>query len=132
VGELFGTTFDAADPFFRVLTDDQAILQQACLLRLQTARGTLWTDPEYGDAIAEILQDGLTAASFGRIPERVRAELEKDERIGSVGVAATIGGAPGSYAVILAITVRPATGPEFALTISVSSVSVEVLEKGSV
>jgi hypothetical protein len=61
VGDLYGTTIDAADPFFGILTDDQAILTQACVLRLQTRRGTLWTDPEYGDAIMEVLQDGLTS-----------------------------------------------------------------------
>lgn len=105
---------------------------QACVLRLQTARGTLWTDPEYGDAITEILHDGLTAASFGRIPERVRAELEKDERIASVSVTATIGGSPGSYSVVLAIAVRPLEGPDFALKLSVDEVTVEVLEKGSI
>jgi len=131
VGALFGTTFDASDPFFGLLTDDQAILLQACVLRLQTQRGTLWTDPEYGDAIMEVLQDGLTAASFARIPERVRAELEKDERIASVDIAPTIGGSPGAYSVRLDIQVRPLSGPTFPLTLEITAISVEVLTKGS-
>jgi hypothetical protein len=65
------------------------------------------------------------------MPERVRAELEKDERIASVDVKATVGGSPGSYSVILAITVTPLEGPDFPLKLAISDVTVEVLVKGS-
>lgn len=115
----------------RPLTDDREILTQAILLRLQTRRGTYWTDPEYGLALTELLSEHLTASELARLPSRVQAELEKDERIASVAVEVEPSGPLNARRVVLRMTVTPAAGPTFPLVLSVDQVSVEVLTKGA-
>jgi phage baseplate assembly protein W len=131
VGTLYGTTINAGDPFMRELVDDQAILAQACELRLQTKRGTYWSDPEYGEAVTEYVNEHLTADSLARVPGRVQAELEKDERIASVDVEATLDGPVTARRIRLTIRITPLQGTSFAMVLLVSEVSVEVLTKGS-
>lgn len=132
MGDLYGTTIDASDPFFGLLTDDQKILEQASVLRLSTQRSTYWTDPEYGDELTEMLLEGLTQASLARIAGRIVAELEKDERVGSVEAIATIAVVGAVVGVSVAITVTPSAQlPPFSFTLEITDVSVDVLTEGS-
>jgi phage baseplate assembly protein W len=131
VGQLYGVSIRATDPFFGKLTDDQEILTQAIVLRLSTARGTFWTDREYGFPVTELVNEHLTAAELARIPGKVQAELEKDERISTVDIEATLESTPAGRRLRLVIRVAPRASGPFALTLAVSQVSVEVLTRGS-
>lgn len=86
MGALYGTTINARDPFFGPLTDDRAILTQAIELRLQMATGALWTCPEDGLPLLQSVNDGMTSDALARLPGRIQAEIERDERVSDVKV----------------------------------------------
>ncbi len=130
---IYGQTVDIRSPFFRVLKDDTQILIQAILMRLDTARGTLWTDTDYGLAVAEQIGDGMTEESFARLAERIRAEVEKDERLEKValGPGTSTSNAKGRVSVTVDLRITPRlTGP-FSLVLAISDVSVEILTRGN-
>lgn len=103
------------------------IVGQACYRRLRTPRGTLRDDPSYGLDLRQFIGSTDTRKLEASLPGRIRAELEKDERIESVDVdiltATTTSGD-----VSFAITIEAVTslGP-FTLQVLASSVTVELL-----
>jgi len=75
------------DPGFRELAaDDPRLVAEACLRRLQTPRGGLIDDPDYGYDVREILRTPMTRDQLAAVPARIRAELAKDDRILSLDV----------------------------------------------
>lgn len=88
-------------------------------------------DTEYGLLVSDYLNEGLTPEVLARIPFEVQAELEKDERIGSVEVSATATGPTSSKSILLAIFVTPRLIPPFSLTLSVPDLTVEILTRGA-
>jgi phage baseplate assembly protein W len=131
VGVLYGESINVDSPFFARLTDDQAILTQAILLRLSTKRGFYWADPEYGLSLADYINDGLTPDALARLPVEVQSELEKDERIASAAVSAAITETPQGAAVNLSIRVTPVEGKTFTFVLAASAVTVDLLTVGN-
>jgi len=132
VGILYGETINIASPSFARLTDDRAILEQAILMRLETRRGTLPKDPEYGLLLTDYINAEMSAETLTRIPAEVQHELEKDQRIQAVTVVPrwNPGSSLASARLYLEMYVTPKEGPSFSLTLAVSQVSVQVLTKG--
>ena len=128
---VYGETVDIGSKFFRKLTNDQKILEQAILMRLSTRRGLLWMDPEYGLPLADYVNEGLTQDTLAQIPSEVQAELEKDERISTVEANAKISTTSQGSKLGLDLKVTPNEGPEFQLTIGVSELTVELLTQGA-
>ena len=131
MGTLYGESINVTSPFFARLTDDEAILTQAILLRLSTKRGFYWADPEYGLSLADFVNDGLTPDALARLPLEVQSELEKDERIASASVSADIVTTPQGASVSLSIRVTPVDGKTFAFVLAASAVTVELLTTGN-
>lgn len=128
----FGESIDIRSQFFARLTGDQRILAQAVVMRLDTKKGTLWTAPDYGLSLADYVEQGITADALARIPGDVRAELEKDERIEGVIVAASTTKNPGGgYSLILDIRITPAGGASFSMTLAVDHLTIQLLMKGA-
>lgn len=97
-------------------------LAQACVRRLQTPRGGLLEDPNYGyDIIGEIDGD-MTSGDLARVGAQVDAELQKDERVLTSTTAATLI-APGLL--VLNITLQDQAGP-FRLVLSASAVAANI------
>lgn len=132
MGALYGETINIYSPLFARLTDDQAILTQAVLMRLNTKRGSDWSDPEYGYAISDLVNEGLSQENLARIPVEVALEVEKDERIAScTAVVSSIRSTPSGAAILLSLVITPVDGPSFSLTLSINDVSVELLTRGA-
>jgi phage baseplate assembly protein W len=126
----YGQTIDISSPFFARLENDQRILAQAVYRRLNTKKGSLWTDPTYGISVQDYVLAGLTTDALARIPAEVQAELEQDERIGSAAVTATrTRTEAGGYALELTITITPKTSGTFSLVLAVSELSVQILTR---
>jgi len=127
----YGKTIRIASKLFRELSVDQEILLQAIFMRLNTRRGKLWTDPNYGLLLTDYLQAGVTLADLDRIPFEVRDEVEKDEdRIDSAEVVAKISGAATGAKLLLHFKVSPKTAEPFSFTLAVDEVTVEILSTG--
>lgn len=62
-------------------TDD---IEQSCACRLDCPRGQLPDDKDYGMSLASLLSRGLTKVQLATLPERVKSELRKDDRIATV------------------------------------------------
>jgi phage baseplate assembly protein W len=128
---VYRETIDIRSPFFARLTDDQAILAQAVLMRLQTARGTLWTDPTYGLNVSDYVNADLTPDEVARLPLEVKAELEKEERIAAVTVAPKFSRSSSGVKLYLDVRVTPSATKEFSMTLAVTDLSVELLLRGN-
>lgn len=105
------------------------LVAQACYRRLTTPRGMLRGGEEeqsYGIDISELVGSSTSAAAVASLQGRVRAELEKDERIESVTVSVvpTTRGPATTYTITVAAFTSE--GP-FTLSLAASDVTVELL-----
>ena len=102
-------------------------LGQALARRISTPRGTLVDDPNYGYDVTAELNDDLAPSDLPRIGSSVDAEFKKDERVFSSFTVVTLEPLPDGTLTV-ASTVVPAGGPSFRLTLSVSAVTVTLLQ----
>ncbi len=110
-------TADAAE----LAGNDPLLVAQAVYRRLITARGALPDDPDYGFDVRGLCGKPLTRQQMTEIPGRVRAELQKDDRILDETLIVTITPAGGisNGDFDLDIQGETADGP-FSLTLGVS------------
>ena len=125
VGDFFGQSIATLDPTFGTLDDDAEILQQAAVLALGTAYGSLPEFPEYGFDWDSYLLAPLTTDQVARLPEEVRAALEQEVRFQTVSVTIvsqtrTPGG---GIALALALDITPTSGTRLDFTIGVARTS---------
>jgi phage baseplate assembly protein W len=128
----FGETINIDSPTFRRLADNTAILLQGVRMRLGTAPGMYFNDPEYGFDLEELLMDGLTDERLAQLGARIAQEIEKDhDRVQSANVrlSATSAGSNASATFVADIT--PVDGDNISLTISVPDLTVELLLRGA-
>lgn len=108
------------------------LVGQALFRRLSTTRGTLAGGPEeevYGTNLADYVGARGTDAALAELPNLIRAECLKDDRVYSVDVSVTKqDNSDGTVNLIVGLLVTLLEASEqFTLTLSVSSVSVVVL-----
>lgn len=99
-------------------------LAQAIARRLQTPRGGLIDDPNYGFAVTAFLNDDLTARDLALIASNVQAECVKDERVISASATVTLSAAG---VLTVAINLVDFVGP-FRLVLGVSALTVAILQ----
>ena len=110
------------DPDMRELAgDDQTVLAQAIIRRLDTPRGQLPDDGEYGLSLRDMLSTGLTDSTRRSIAGRVHNELIKDDRLDTVSVVVESGVAS---ELTLTITVTPVEGDPFRMVLAASATGV--------
>lgn len=99
------------------------LLGQALARRLDTPRGGLVDDPDYGYDLRSELNKGTTKRDVDAVAGRIVAELTKDDRVSSV--RATVTPAPDGSSMRVAIRVVPwgELGP-FDMVLSVTSAAV--------
>lgn len=106
------------------------LVGEAIARRLQTPRGALLDDPNYGYDLTGELNNDLAQGDIGRIAAGVTAECQKDSRIlsaSTVVVFVPIANTAGSL--IVTISLMTTAGP-FTLVLSVSQVTVSILSIG--
>ena len=106
------------------LTSGIHTLAQGLANRLQTPRGSLWYDPDYGTDVRAYLNGAMTTQKLGQLQAAVQGECMKDRRVLSAACAATFSASTSTLS--LKVTGTTAAGP-FALVLSVSAVSVSLL-----
>lgn len=122
----FGSDFagvDDLDANLTFLEGDKAemtALAQATARRLTTPRNGLFYDLSYGEDIRSFVSDSIPPALVSKM---LSAEVKKDQRIRDCTTVITVVG--DTWTVIINPTAT--TGQSFTLTISVSSVTVELL-----
>jgi len=105
------------------------LVAEAAYRRLTTPRGMLRGAEEeanYGIDLAELIGNVNPKAAAAALPERIRAELSKDERIDSVAVDVLISVVGPATTFVITVTCGTAAGP-FELQLEASDVTVELL-----
>lgn len=104
--------------------DDPRIVAESDARRLQTDRGTLIDNPNYGWNLQDLVQKPLTASDIATIPGQVKGELLKDDRHETLDVWTT-----GQNTSNLLVHVKGTTakGP-FGFTMAVTDAGVAVKE----
>jgi hypothetical protein len=112
-------TSDLSPTLELVAASSTRSIAEAILRRLDCPRGALVDDPDYGIDVRAMLNRGMTADEVRALAGRVRAEVEKDDRIDNatvivtptptgdelrIEIAATPANALGRFALVLAVT----------------------------
>jgi phage baseplate assembly protein W len=121
MGALYGNfTIDTTDPFFRIITDDAAILQQRGVIALSTAQGSVQSFPEFGFDFDAQVSQALTPTKLAMLPLKVRMGLEQEPSIqtAEVAVQSAIPSADGGVALTLGILLTGATGDQAGFTVA--------------
>ena len=131
MGSLYGTSLNMSSPFFRALTDDEAILSQAIQMRFETERGSMWTDPDYGLLLDGYLNEGISVQKLDQLKTEMETEATKDERVESAVVVLNLNKTDAGYEIEPEILVSPKLGGPFSLTLPVAKVDGPMLRKDS-
>jgi phage baseplate assembly protein W len=99
-------------------------LAQALARRLDTPRGGLVDDPDFGFDLRSQLNKGSTQAEMNSLAARIRNELTKDDRVSMVSVTVAPLDTRGS-SVRVTVRVRPKNSSEpFSMTLAVTSAEI--------
>jgi hypothetical protein len=113
---------DLTETMVELAGDDPLVLAQALVRRLDTVRGSLPDDPNYGYDVVGQLNAPKTDAELRALERNVELEWRKDDRVGTATVEVTFAAADGSE-IRISGTVTPAdpTKTPFSLTLAVTS-----------
>lgn len=106
---------------------DPLVMKQAILRRLDTPRGSLPDDPNYGISLRSMLNAGADQERINSMGGIIRNEVCKDDRVASAVVEVTPSASFDAFRVAMAVTpVDPSLGG-FSMTLAVTSAGI-VLE----
>jgi phage baseplate assembly protein W len=100
------------------------LLAEAIARRLQTPRGGLIDDPDYGYDVTDFLNDDLSPRDLALMATNINAECAKDQRILSANSTVTL--AAGGV-LMISVGLTDLDGP-FDLVLAVSDVTVAILK----
>lgn len=129
----FGSDFsgvDDLDPTLAFLTgdaDERVALAQAIARRLSTPRGGLFYDPAYGYDLRQLISSTSDPTTE---EQKIEDECTKDERVKSATVSITVIGHGPQKTWQIEIECTTNDGTKFVFTLSVSSVTVQLLTVG--
>ena len=115
LGSDLSCAFDLEAGMVELSGDDPRLVAQACIRRLSTPRGALLDDPDYGFDLLRELRSPARPEALVALPSLIRAELTKDDRVGSLDIRATLLPSTKAPTVELVIRGDTAAGP-FTLT----------------
>lgn len=110
-------------PMLEVVTGN-TLLAQALMHRLETPRGGLLDDPNYGYDLRALANESITTTKLFGTQRAIATELAKDERVTSVQVSLSFD--PATSALTIKVAALTAEGP-FRLTLEATSLSVRIL-----
>ncbi len=102
------------------MVSGRTALAQAIARRLQTPRGVLFDDPNYGFDVAGYLNDDLSTSDLGKIQSGITEECKKDARVIDASCVVTLSGSGDLLTLRAEISLVGAAGP-FALVVEVSN-----------
>lgn len=123
----FGTDFGGVtdlDANWTFETDETRVLQEAITRRLICPNGGLFYDSRYGYDVRSLVAEANVDTDY--VARLVDAEVKKDERIKSSQTTVTLNG----EVVTIDIQCVASKGATFSLTISVSDLTVTLLNSG--
>ncbi len=127
-GTDLSCTSDLSEGLLEVDPFSTRALAEALMRRLDTPRGALVGDPNYGYDLRAALNRGVTEQDVRAIAANVRAEIEKDDRVDFAAVTVTPSADGSTLRVQLVITpVDPSIGG-FTLTLAVTSAELLIEE----
>ena len=103
--------------------DGTLLLGQALARRIQTPRGGLIDDPNYGYDVRSFLNADVDSATIGQIGAKMDAEFLKDERVAKSVTSLTY-----TAGVITSTTIITTNSGPFTLVLAISSVTVAILK----
>lgn len=103
------------------------VVAEAILRRLSTPRGGLAFYPDDGIDLRGYLSDGVDGDSIFALKAEIEAECEKDERV--VAAEATLAYSPSTESLTAEVVLELFDGEVFALTLAVTSLTVELLTR---
>ena len=121
----FGIDLSSSPDLDFGLVTGRRALAEALLRRLSTPRGSLVSDLDYGFDLRLLMNEALGADDLARVQMAMEAELEKDERVGSVSSRLDFDAQRERARVTVAVAT--AGGP-FQFVLGVDRVSVELLK----
>lgn len=125
----YGTDWSCMDDvgLARTVTGVELVVQ-AVYRRVTTKRGTLLSSENYGIDVRDFVQDEQTPAKLAAIPSLIQNEIEKDDRVGAVAVAAefTVDGS-----LHVRIAGRTTNDEPFRLKLKVTELDVQLLKEGA-
>ena len=95
------------------------VLGQAIMRRLDTPRGSLPDDPDYGISLRSMLSTGTTAADVRRMAGQIHNEIRKDDRIDTLRV--TVVPTPTGDELDITLVVTPVDAGPFTMVLTVTS-----------
>ncbi len=121
-----GSDFHAIEDLNANLTvvTERTCLAQALVRRIISPRGSLFYDEDYGTDVRQFLNAPPRPAS---VAQAVESECLKDERV--VDVTATVEYLEANTTLQIKLIVEDETEEEFALTVLVDELTVELLEE---
>ena len=111
------------DKGFALVTGFKAVAQ-ALARRLQTPRGGLFYDLDYGTDVRDLVEEGLTAREIAEWQAAIAQECEKDERVEHAD--ATIALDAAASTATIKVRVETSAGP-FQFVLAVSALTVALL-----
>jgi len=103
------------------------LLGQDLARRLETARGGLFYDSQYGLDLREMVNDTATLANARKRQTQIKGEVEKDERVQRATVTVTY--LLNSSSATVKLVVETAAGP-FTYILNVTALTVSLLKIG--
>lgn len=112
------TNVDEIDPFSTLG------IAQSTLRRLDTPRGSLPDDDDYGLALRDYLNVGMTREEVASLAGRIRNEVVKDDRIDTATATVTPTPDGSEIDILILITAVDLAIGEFSMTLNVSDAGV--------
>lgn len=106
------------------------VLEQDLVHRLQTPRGQLVDDADYGKDAASLMSEGLSPLELAGLPRQLEAELRKEDRVSAVTSESTRVDAPDGVSLRTRFKLTTAAGP-FRFTADISAAGVLVSESAA-
>lgn len=106
------------------LVSGRTALGQALARRLETPRGGLFYDRDYGTDVREMVNDAATSAFAQQRQQQIEAEALKEERVGTA--TATVTYSPATSTATVKLAVDTAAGP-YTFILAVTQISIALL-----
>jgi phage baseplate assembly protein W len=116
LGSCWSCVSDITSP--AIMVSGNLAVSQAIARRLQTPRGNLIDDPNYGTDLTAYLLDDITPGQLNAIQTAVNQECLKDQRVTAASSTVQLIGT----VLIVSIALQAGAGP-FSLVLSVSQVA---------
>jgi len=117
---------DGLTPTMKMVTGDGVeIIKQSLIRRLNSPRGSLYSDQEYGTDLSGYLNKAMTAAEVTELEGSIQAECRKDDRVESCSATVTL--ETSSLTILIHVSPVDPSLEDFDLTFILSTDTLELV-----